>query len=422
VFSALRKTGSGGVINFLVEHQCPQCGAPAVLDETDRLFSCAFCRVRSYLVTKDCFRYVLPSSIPQDNDLIYFPYWRFKSMLFSCIHGEIRHKVLDVSQLAVPSTFVPVSLGLRSQALKLRFVDPSVSGRFLKPARSFDEVVSEFQKRFANTLPRPILHHCHIGESVSLVYSPFLMRERLVDAVINQPVGPRLADDFAIDGLPGGRPDWRVDFVPALCPNCGWDLEGERDALVLFCRNCTTAWYPTGTRLTRLPLACLSDDHPQTLYLPFWRIQAQVDGVNLNSYSDLVRLANLPRVALKDWDNIPFYFWVAAVKVRPRVYLRLSSNMTVSQPQDNLLSPDLPKARIYPTTMPIQEAAESLKINLASFMNPAQELMDKLPQIQVTPQRFSLILIPFREDHLDYVQPRYQLAVNKNMLAMSKYL
>jgi hypothetical protein len=422
VFSSLRKTSSGGAINFLIEHQCPQCGAPAVLNETDRLFSCSFCRVRSYLVTKDCFRYLLPSSIPQDNELIYFPYWRFKGMLFSCLPGGIRHKFLDVSHLAVPSAVIPVSLGLRSQALKLRFVAPSVSGRFLEPAQSFDAVVCEFQKRFANTLPKPILHHCHIGESVSLVYSPFVMGERLVDAVINQPVGPPLTDDFAVDRLPGGRPDWRVDFVPALCPNCGWDLEGERDALVLFCRNCTAAWYPAGTRLTRLPLACLADDHPQTLYIPFWRIQAQVDGVNLNSYADLVRLANLPRVALKGWDNIPFYFWISAVKVRPRVYVRLSSNMTLCQPQDSLLSPHLPKTRIYPTTMPIQEAVESLKINLASFMKPSQELVDKLPQIQVTPQRFSLILIPFREGYHDYVQPRYQLAVNKNMLALSKSL
>ncbi|MGD9137268.1 MAG: hypothetical protein PVH42_10930, partial [Desulfobacterales bacterium] len=36
-------------INVLIEYQCPQCGAPATIEETDRLFTCQFCRVNSYL-------------------------------------------------------------------------------------------------------------------------------------------------------------------------------------------------------------------------------------------------------------------------------------------------------------------------------------------------------------------------------------
>ncbi len=373
-------------------------------------------------MAKDCFRYLLPSSVPQDRELIYLPYWRFKGMLFSCAPaGGIRQKVLDVSRLAVSWPHVPLSLGLRSQALKLRFVAPSVPGHFVKPTQSFAEIVCEFEERFAKSLPAPVVHHCHVGESVSLLYSPFHAAESLVDAVVDRPIGPPLPDDFSLDHLPGGPTDWRVQFVSTLCPNCGWDLEGQRDALVLFCRNCTSAWYPVGTKLTRLPLACIPDNHRQTLYLPFWRIRPQVQGVDLDSYADLVRVANLPRVPLKAWDHIPFYFWILAVKVRPRAFMRLSSNMTLCQPGDEL-SPELPKTRIHPTTLAIQEAVESLKINLASFIKPPKDLMDKLPQIQITPQRFSMVLIPFREGHHEYIQPRYHLAVNKNMLALSKHL
>ena len=46
------------------QNQCPQCGAPADLEETDRLFACPFCRVTSLLLTRDYFRYVLPARNP----------------------------------------------------------------------------------------------------------------------------------------------------------------------------------------------------------------------------------------------------------------------------------------------------------------------------------------------------------------------
>jgi hypothetical protein len=53
IFSTVKK------FEFLIEYQCPQCGAPAILTETDRLFTCQFCRVKSYLLPGDYFRYVL---------------------------------------------------------------------------------------------------------------------------------------------------------------------------------------------------------------------------------------------------------------------------------------------------------------------------------------------------------------------------
>src|SRR3989339_2060059 len=34
----------------------------------------------------------------------------------------------------------------------------------------------------------------------------------------------------------------RFRFVPTLCPHCGWDMEGQKDSLVLICRNCDSAW------------------------------------------------------------------------------------------------------------------------------------------------------------------------------------
>ena len=57
--------------SFIIEHQCPQCGAPAELEETDRLFQCGYCRVKSYLTIPDYFRYTLPHHAPAGKELIY---------------------------------------------------------------------------------------------------------------------------------------------------------------------------------------------------------------------------------------------------------------------------------------------------------------------------------------------------------------
>src|SRR4030042_652959 len=159
--------------NIRVEHQCPQCGAPAILEETDRLFTCSFCRVRSYLTVRDYFRYLLPFNAPETDSLFFFPYWRFKGMIFSQVMEGIRHQVVDVSHQAVDLRFIPPSLGFRSQALKLKFISPETKGFFLKPERSADMIREHITDFIGLSLPKPVFYQTHIGESFSLIYAPF---------------------------------------------------------------------------------------------------------------------------------------------------------------------------------------------------------------------------------------------------------
>ncbi len=407
--------------NYLVEHQCPQCGAPIVLSETDRLVTCDFCRVKSYLLQHRYLRYMLPHNAPADVELTYFPYWRFKGMLFACNPKGVNHKFIDVSYQAIESSDLPVSLGLRSQALKLRFVTPETPGRFLKPQLSLDDVMAIFEKRFCAALPKPSLHQAHIGESVSLIYSPYYLEAKLYDAVLNEPLRTKVADDFDFGQWPGGRPKWQTRFVASLCPDCGWDLKGQRDSLVLTCENCQTLWKAGRETLQKLTfgfIPCLEND---TLYMPFWRIRAEIEGVNLTTYGDLIQIANLPKVAQDQHHELPFRFWAPASKVRPRVFLRLMGNMTMGAPQIKL-SQKLSKKRMYPVTLPITEAIEGLKTNLAGFIKPKEFLTTHFPNINVTPKSFALIYIPFNEGHHDLVQLDYQASINKNMLSFAKNL
>ena len=409
------------IINLLIEHQCPQCGAPAILEETDRLFACQFCRVNSYLMTDDFFRYLLPHSPNENKNIVYFPYWRFKGMLFFCGPSGILNRFVDVSHQAIDATNFPTSVGVRSQAMKLRFATADTDGRFLKPQQSFDKFLNTFQERFGKSLPKPILHQSNIGETLSLIYSPFYLTDRLYDAILCKPVSTKLPDDFNIDDFSEDHPHGHIQFVSTLCPNCGWNLEGERDAWVLGCKNCNSTWYPVGKKLKQLKFAHIPGKKDETIYLPFWRIKADITGINLESYADLIAVANLPRVAQSGWKDIPFRFWSPAFKVRPKVFLHLASQTTLSQPGEKLFS-ELPAARIYPTTLPIKEAVESLKITLADFMKPRRTLVERLRDIRIDPKSVTLVFMPFKEGHHEFIQPDFHLTINKNVLALSKNL
>ena len=361
---------------------------------------------------------MFPSSASADRQLFYIPYWRFKGMLFACNPGGINDKFIDVSQKAIKADFFPHSVGLRSQALKLRFVTPEAEGTFLKPTESLDTVIETFEHRFSKKLAKPILHQSHIGETVSLLYSPVYIDSKVVDAVLDQPLSGQLSDDFDIDQFPGGPPQGSIKFIPTLCPHCGWDLEGERDTLALLCRNCTSAWYAVGSKLKQLKFGLYPYDGEDVLYLPFWRIRADVEGIQLKSYADLVNVANLPRIAQEAWHHLGFRFWAPAFKVRPRVFLRLSTNMTLAQPQDKLI-PEIPRARHQPITMPVTEAVESLCINLSSFVKPRTKLSDIIPGLKINAKSFVLVYVPFKEGHHEFIQPDLQFAINKNILTHS---
>ncbi|MDM8549750.1 hypothetical protein QUF72_06725 [Desulfobacterales bacterium HSG2] len=411
--------------NFLVELQCPQCGAPAILEETDRMFRCEYCRVRSYLMRKDYFRYMLPDAAPENKELLFFPYWRFRGMLFSCLPDKTEHRFADVSCQAVGSEHFPDSVGLRSQALKLRFVSPETEGRFLQPVLSIREAMHIFGRRFNVCLQSPVLHQSFIGETLSLIYAPFYMADssptgsrQLFDAVLNEPISSSSPDNSDISLFRVGPPDWRIRLIPTLCPNCGWDMDGERDAVALTCKNCDSVWESGGDRFRKVVFAHIPKTGDNVVFLPFWKIRADVSEIELDSYTDMVRIANLPKVIKKD---AKFHFWAPAFKLRPRIFLNLSRNITLFQPRQELAE-GLPNVRLWPVTLPVTEAFEILKITLASFLKPRKLLLTLFRDIKITPKESLLVYVPFTQEHHEFVQPEFQQAVHKNVLAMSKNL
>jgi hypothetical protein len=409
------------VTSFIIEHQCPRCGAPAQLDETDRLFHCGYCRVNSYLITPDFFRYLIVHNAPAGKEIIYFPYWRFKGMLFSCLATGIEKRFLDVSRQALESNHFPVNIGFRGQTRNLRFASAQSRATFIKPQLPFKTALAGWTQQYAATLRGPILHQDYIGETYSLIYAPYYLEKNVMDGVLNQPVSALNADQIDDAILQTDTPHWPINFLPTLCPQCGWDLTGSRDCLALNCTNCNTTWWAKSGKLLKLPTAHIPHGNGGCVYLPFWRIQADVSPIPLNSYADLVKAANLPKAIAPGWEHRPFYFWTPAFKVRPQSYLTIANNVTLHQP-DGDLSDGRPEEALHAVTLPLKEAVESLKLLVAGFIKPVGRRTQWVPRIQIQARDFTLVYIPFHDGHHDLMQPDLNLAVNKKMLAHAKNL
>jgi len=402
--------------NISIEHKCPQCGAPAVLEETDRLFACSFCRVKSFLPENGYFRYVLPFPDSTRNPAVYFPYWRFKGTLFSSNPAETIYKFVDISHQGTESEIFPISLGFRTQALKIKFALPETTGIFIKPELSPGDIVRIAEKRFSDKGAGGPVIQSFIGKTTSIIYSPFYVKEKLWDAVLNRPVSEALPEDFDLNIFRAGKPDWTIDFIPAICPACGWDLAGERDSLVLLCKNCDSAWQPDGKKFGKINFGCIPESGEDFLFLPFWRIRAGISGIALDSLADLVKVANLPKVVQDEWKDTGFRFWIPAFKVRAKHFIRLAIHMTLAQPDDKIES-KVPAGRMHPVNFPVTEAIESSKTVMAGFIKPKKYYFPLLPDVRITPEDFTLVYVPFDKGHHELIQPEYQMVLNKALLA-----
>ncbi len=361
---------------------------------------------------------MLPHKAPADKQLVYVPYWRFKGMIFSSLPQGLKYKFMDASQQALQSEHFPLSLGLRSQAMKLQFVTPDTPGHFIKPLIPYKDVMDLFLKKSNAALNASTLYtQAHIGESISLIYAPFYIDEHVYDAILNKPV-PAIGEPPDITNFEGGRPSWKIRFVATLCPACGWDLTGARDSLALTCKNCNSVWYPGKQKFQQTRFAHIPGNFEDPVYLPFWRIRAKIEGLALDSYADLIRIANLPKVVQPEWENRAFRLWSPAFKVRPQTFLNLIKNTTLMQP-GNKASSKLPKSALHPVSLPVSEAIETLKINLSGFIKPQRNLLPRLPEIQVQALSYILVYIPFKRGHHDYVNPDLKLSINRNQLSLA---
>jgi hypothetical protein len=414
------------IISFKVEHKCPQCGAPITLGEEALFFSCDFCRVRSCISQKGFSRYYLSPSEDAltDSEVFYLPYWRFKGVRYSCYLSGVEPRFMDISALAMEgvSSHIPFSLGFRSQALPLKLVSNKTRGKFIRPGELKATLqASDSHTRSAGKSLSPVFQE-DIGETTSLIYSPFYIhKNRLFDGILNKPTQAMVPNDFDTNALSLCRPEKETIFISGICPDCGWDLEGNFDSLVLICRNCHTLWQARGNKLGKIKYGCAKPSHPDDAMIPFWKIQSTISPIEMATYADLVRMGNLPKAIQPQWENQGLDFWAPAFKLRPKIFLRLNTQFAIAQPNPPL-ERKIRKNIHLPITLPSSEAIQSIKITLAALVRPLKNHLPTLPGASIVPKNIDLVFLPFESRRHEYFHRDLNVAINKNTLSLSSNL
>jgi predicted RNA-binding Zn-ribbon protein involved in translation (DUF1610 family) len=414
-------------MDIQVEQPCPQCGGQITLNATHRLLTCPYCGVKSFLQTNGAFRYCLPLKTirGRSSNLLYAPYIRFKGNVFLVSDSGISYRVVDTTQDGFPMPGLPPSLGMRPQAMPIKRLNGDSPGRFLRLSVKISVILDKAARlnTLADKVGKNVYHRAFIGEDISYIYLPMRQENNaLVDAVVNT----LLVDLDKVRSYPlkGSRSNsrWQVHFMATLCPGCGWNLEGEGDALVLHCNNCNTSWYLGERTLERLNCRMVPGEPETPLYLPFWKISAHIPSLKIWSFADFLERTNQPVVVGKLWRDKAMSFWIPAFKLRPKIFLQTSRQTTIGQ---WALGQDQPLQRVpgvYPVTLPLNEARQSIKVVLAATAVSRKNIFPYLPGVHPENMTASLVYLPFTDRQYDWLQPRSGTVVSKTVLQFGRHL
>jgi ribosomal protein S27AE len=410
-------------MDIRVEQPCPQCGGGVTLSASDRVLACPFCRVKNYLITGGPFRYTLPNRAREQGRVYHAPYLRFKGNIFSVTASGVSHRVVDTTQDGCGLPGLPASLGVRPQAMNLLRVHSGSKGSFLpfsRAVRDIFEKATKLHNMIEGRSDEPLYHHAYIGETLSFIYLPLLLRQDgLFDAVLGEPL---TAAGKQLNGAVPFQPHWQIKFKAALCPRCGGNLDGEGDCLVLTCPACDTAWQIGKEGLERAGCMTVPGGAATDLYLPFWKIAARMPALQLRTFADFAERTNQPLVARAAWKNQAMQFYVPAFKLRPDMFLRTGRQITISQHQ---LGPERAmraSVQLNPVTLPLSEAKQSLKVILAACAVNGPSLFPLLPQTQPEITASSLIFLPFADKHHEWMQSHTGIVIAKSVLLFGRKL
>ncbi len=462
-------------MGLTIEQDCPQCGAPVDIDETDHLFDCPFCDVKSFIYTPDYSRFILPHNAP-NKEIIYAPYLRFSGPVFYCRDKRVGGKMWDITDLAIKSEILPPSLGVRLQSIKPRYIVPDTQGTFLKCQTEEDKLLSKTleivasgfnerwkeveeycsqklneieekqfrnleyganplnrtqlelevireKERISNSSQGPVLCHAFLSDCCSIMYLPLYKENGIVfDAITNESYGGYIVSESSFNNIESD-PKWKLDFLPTLCPKCGWDLEGIKNSVVLTCSNCNTAWQATENGFSPVHPFTVRNELEQACHVPFWKITARTNGdLEIGSYEDFLRLTGLRKYGKRELQKDKMDFWIPAFKTQPEILLDMAQQVTFSQ-CDFQMERKVPQQNVQPVTIAYGEAYQMLKMVIANSTTSGQKRRERLfPLLTNTDSivgESCLVYLPFSYDGYDLYQKETNVHLYKGALGIS---
>lgn len=416
--------------DWIVEERCPQCGAPVSMHEADRILTCAYCKVRLYVLAGGGVpKYCLPVKPAPIGEIVMVPYWRLRAHRYRLRPSGADPASADCTALAADVPRLASSLGVRAQAVPLRFASPAAEGRFLPATRPSSLVLQQLER--LRRVERAIAGERADGDgdgaafeatitiAASLVYTPVRVARSVFDAVLNRRIAG--IDGDAWQRAVGGGDDRPapVRFLATLCPECGWQLEGATDTQVLLCVNCGRGWRAGEERLVEAPFGALpTGGWTPDAHLPFWRAEAPV----ASTWADLVRLVNLPRVVQPGWEREALGFWFPAFPTHPDQFLRAAQAVTCARPplpagqartrdHGQARTPVLQRAAAV--TLSEDALDEAMLVLLASLGHARRGMRETLREADLHLRQRSLVYVPVRFNGREYVNPELGLTVRR---------
>ncbi len=357
-------------------------------------------------------------------DLVFAPYWRFKGVVYAVSEEQVVHRVVDQTMRASNWSALPYTLGVRPQTLKLRMATAHPPNRVFASCLDRKQFLKQLRAGHggdADGAVNPISYQSAVGEVISLLHAPYLLR----GGTLHDPYSGRaLHGDPADDPRtalqePAGSSE--VRFLPTLCPDCGWDLQGTADSHVLFCRSCQSIWEAVGRGFHRMDPQFLPQAGSADTWLPFWCIDFETTGFELATYKDFVRLTNVPRVLAPAMASKPFHFWVPAFKIQPRLFLRLSGLLTLAQPESEPMA--LPAiGSLYPCTLPAVAGFQSVPVVLGSIAPAKRDLLPRIRNGRFAFQGKRLVWVPFQTKGVECIQPSLGCSIPRESLRWGRSL
>lgn len=394
-----------------LEHACPQCGAPVELADTAALFDCPFCRARLAIVHGGAPALYLPAHADAET-AVYLPYWRLRGIVLSADIPGVRGRLFDASLAAHQIPNAPATLGLRPQAMTLRFVEPHTPGVFLAPTASASAL------RRAQTAGEGRISAC-LAESTSLVFLPVTAQSgRLVDGISGDDLGP--APEVLASPEQSYAPT--LSFQAALCPQCAFELAGDAASRVQLCHHCQTVWEvtPQGIAPCTARFAPRAEDAVD-VWLPFWSMEVRTTGFSLQTWADLVELAGLPRVVQPWMRSRAFQFRIPAFKIRPELFVQLTQQTSLSplaaEPPEKL-----PPEPLFPVTLAPQEAARILAVALVALSPARKRLFEHIRGGRIQPVAYAVEYLPFVRTPTELLQLDLNFALPVSALTWARSL
>jgi hypothetical protein len=135
-----------------------------------------------------------------------------------------------------------------------------------------------------------------LGCVLSIIYFPFWVIEtrrprRATLTILDAVTGAVVRRDAPLDlfaklGEPASLDAPTLGLRALACPNCGWDLPVDAQAVVFPCATCKRAWQSEGDRMVEVPVAIArtagENGRPRRVkYLPIWQVELTSSGAGV---------------------------------------------------------------------------------------------------------------------------------------------